>query len=157
MKIFIIMIVIFILVYGIPSILTHYLITKNSYTESYTKGYAGFWMRITAGLIDGLILATAGIILSMIGLVFLSFFIGWLYYSIFHSSKYQATLGMMVLRIRIYNELEERISFGRATGRYFTSGLSALIISIGFFMIGWTIRKQGLHDKIARTIHLVDN
>ena len=63
-------------------------------------------MRFAAGLIDGLILAAAGIILSMIGLVFLTLFIGWLYYSIFHSSKYQATLGMMVLRVRIYNELE---------------------------------------------------
>ena len=147
----------FLIIYGLPPILTHFLITKNPYTESYTKKYAGFWMRFAAGLIDGIILATAGIILSMIGLVFLSFFIGWLYYSIFHSSKYQATLGMMALRIKIYNELEDRISFGRATGRYFTSGLSAIILFIGFFMIGWTIRKQGLHDKIARTIHLVDN
>tara|TARA_X000001036_G_scaffold209615_1_gene197005 strand:+ start:331 stop:795 length:465 start_codon:yes stop_codon:yes gene_type:complete len=151
-----IILLIFLIIYGIPPILTHYLITKNPYDESYSKKYAGFWMRFAAGLIDGLILAAAGIILSMIGLVFLTLFIGWLYYSIFHSSKYQATLGMMVLRVRIYNELEGRISFGRATGRYFTSGLSAIILFIGFFMIGWTIRKQGLHDKIARTIHLVD-
>jgi uncharacterized RDD family membrane protein YckC len=63
---------------------------------------------------------------------------------------------MMALKIKIYNENEERISFGRATGRYFSSSLSALILLVGFFMVGWTLRKQGLHDKIARTIHLIE-
>ena len=48
------------------------------------------------------------------------------------------------------------IFFGRATGRYFSTPLSGLILLVGYFMIGWTLRKQGLHDKIARTIHLIE-
>jgi len=44
------------------------------------------------------------------------------------------------------------IGFGRATGRYFAKILSAIILCIGFIMIAFTQRKQGLHDMIANTL-----
>lgn len=44
-----------------------------------------------------------------------------------------------------------RISIARATGRHFAKFLNLLTLLIGFFMIGWTRRKQGLHDMIAGT------
>ena len=43
------------------------------------------------------------------------------------------------------------ISFGRATGRFFSKYLSALLLLIGYIMAGFTERKQALHDKIAKT------
>jgi uncharacterized RDD family membrane protein YckC len=42
-----------------------------------------------------------------------------------------------------------RISFGRATGRYFAKILSKMILMIGFLMAGFTQQKQALHDILA--------
>jgi uncharacterized RDD family membrane protein YckC len=48
-----------------------------------------------------------------------------------------------------------RVSFGRATGRYFGKILSGLILGIGFLMAGFTERKQALHDSIADCLVVV--
>ena len=50
------------------------------------------------------------------------------------------------------DENGERISFGRANGRYWSKILSAFILCIGFLMAGFTKKKQGLHDIIAGTL-----
>ena len=142
------------LIFGLAPLLTHLLIEKKLYPLKYQREYAGFWHRFAATLIDGLVLIVPCLLVSWIP--FMPFVLQWLYFSLFHSSQHQATLGMMALNIKIYNENEECISFGRATGRYFSTPLSALILFIGYFIIGWTLRKQGLHDKIARTIHLIE-
>ena len=149
-----IIIILYLIIFGLAPLLTHLLIVKSPYPNTYNRDYAGFWHRFAANIIDILVLILIWILLAFIPL--LPLIIPWLYYALFHSSKYQATLGMMALKIKIYNENEESISFGRATGRYFSTPLSGLILLIGYFMIGWTLRKQGLHDKIARTIHLIE-
>ncbi|MBS0186145.1 MAG: RDD family protein [Proteobacteria bacterium] len=76
----------------------------------------------------------------------------WLYYAFFQSSKYQATPGMMVLSMRIVTYAGEKISFWRASGRFLATYLSWMIAGIGFLMIAFTPRKQGLHDYIAKTL-----
>ena len=45
-----------------------------------------------------------------------------------------------------------RMTFGRATGRYFAKIISALTLGIGFLMVAWTDRKRGLHDMIDGTV-----
>ena len=149
-----IIIILYLIIFGLAPLLTHLLIVKSPYPNTYNRDYAGFWHRFAANIIDILILILPCLLVSIIPL--LPLVISWLYYALFHSSKYQATIGMMALKIKIYNENEGSISFGRATGRYFSTPLSGLILLIGYFMIGWTLRKQGLHDKIARTIHLIE-
>jgi uncharacterized RDD family membrane protein YckC len=47
-----------------------------------------------------------------------------------------------------------RISFGRATGRYFGKFISSLTLMIGYMMAGWTRRKQALHDIMAECLVL---
>ncbi len=78
--------------------------------------------------------------------------VAWLYYSWFQSSKYQATPGMMFFLIRITTYEGEKISFLRATGRFFASFLSAFFLGIGYIMMAFTPRKQALHDYIAKTL-----
>jgi uncharacterized RDD family membrane protein YckC len=78
----------------------------------------------------------------------------WLYFSICESSAWQATVGKLALGIRVVDEHGARLRFARATGRYFAKYLSTLIVFIGFLMVGWTRRKQGLHDMIAGTLVL---
>jgi uncharacterized RDD family membrane protein YckC len=52
----------------------------------------------------------------------------------------------------VTDESGQRISFGRASARYFAKIVSSMILLFGFFMIGWTERKRGLHDMIAGTL-----
>ena len=135
------------------------LIKKKHYKKpNRNKIYAGFWYRFLGGLIDYIILAIISIILAFIPIVgwILMIFLYWLYFAIQHSSKSQATLGMKALDIKIYSENLGKIGFWRASGNYFVSSLSALLLFIGFFMIGFTARKQGLHNFISRTIYLKD-
>ncbi|HEY2622277.1 MAG TPA: RDD family protein [Dyella sp.] len=78
----------------------------------------------------------------------------WLYFAVCESSAWQATIGKLALRIRVTDMQGQRISFLRAFGRYPAKYLSALILGVGFLMVGWTQRKQALHDLIANTLVL---
>jgi uncharacterized RDD family membrane protein YckC len=76
----------------------------------------------------------------------------WLYEAAMESSSKQATLGKMVLGMRVTDLQGNRISFARATVRHFSKYISAMIIFIGYIMAGFTDRKQALHDMIAGTL-----
>jgi uncharacterized RDD family membrane protein YckC len=76
----------------------------------------------------------------------------WLYFSLQESSSYQATPGKRALGLKVVDLEGRRLSLGRATARWFSKLLSGLICYIGFFMAGFTERKQALHDMIAGTL-----
>ena len=84
----------------------------------------------------------------------LSMVVGWLYFALMESSNKQATVGKIALNIRVTDLNGNRISFGRATARYFGKYLSAMIAMIGFIMAAFTKRKQALHDILAETLVL---
>ena len=73
----------------------------------------------------------------------------WLYFALMESSKHQGTLGKMVLKIKVTDVEGKRITFARATGRYFGKLLSGMILMIGYIMAGFTEKKQALHDILA--------
>ncbi len=93
-----------------------------------------------------------GLIIAAIGTWFFAILIvaigGWLYYALMESSK-GATLGKMVMNIHVVDMNGNRISFGRASGRYFGKILSYAICYVGFIMAGLTQQKQALHDIMA--------
>lgn len=154
--------------------------TEATITDDRPRGggqYAGFWLRAVAVLIDGLITGVAVFVVSFV----VGFAIGfssaasggdpvtaqvvsgligqgiavigaWLYFALMESSSMQATLGKKAMGLIVVDVDGQRITFGRATGRYFAKILSALILLIGYFMAGWTKRKQALHDMIASTL-----
>jgi len=112
--------------------------------------HAGFWRRVAARILDALILWIPSMVLGFLP------FIGpiiaaWLYFSLMECSSWQATLGKRAMGIKVTDEHGGRISFGRATGRYFAGFLSYIILLVGYMMAGWTGRKQALHDMIAST------
>jgi uncharacterized RDD family membrane protein YckC len=139
--------------------------------------YGGFWIRVVAAIIDTIILrvvvAPVGIIFGSLGLAggmmtgvphiglhllgggvtaLLLIFGSWLYEAFMESSSYQATLGKMIFGMKVTDLNGNRISFERATGRHFAKWLSAMILFIGYIMVGFTERKQGLHDLLAGTL-----
>lgn len=94
-------------------------------------------------------LGIAGILGSILGLILVIFLMGWLYFSLMESSKNQATLGKMALGLKVTDMEGGRISFARATGRYFGKIISGMILYIGYILAGITEKKQALHDMMA--------
>jgi len=141
-------------------------------------GYAGFWIRFVAFIIDAIIVrvvvAPIGMIFGIAGLAggmthgfphlgmaifgggvtfMFALVASWLYEALMESSSYQATLGKMIFGMKVTDLNGNRISFAQATGRHFAKLLS-WILFIGFIMVGFTERKQGLHDILAGTLVL---
>lgn len=73
----------------------------------------------------------------------------WIYFAGMESSNTQGTLGKMALGIKVTDLKGSKIDFGKATGRYFGKIISALIHLIGYIMVAFTQKKQGLHDIMA--------
>lgn len=140
--------------------------------------YAGFWLRFVAWIIDRIILQVAswiillpfmaslgfegffrgrpprpeevfGIVAHAFRFVFIMIAVSWLYYALLESSSWQGTLGKKALGLEVTDLAGRRVSFGRATGRYFGRIISGLILCVGFIMAGFTERKQALHDILA--------
>jgi len=140
--------------------------------------YAGFWLRFVAWTIDRIVLQVAGSIITLpfaasVGIRELmrthpsspedfiplfenmrKFFLiilvlEWLYYALLESSAWQATLGKKALGLEVTDLTGARVTFGRATGRYFARYISFFTIGIGYIMAGLTAKKQALHDMIA--------
>jgi len=119
------------------------------------RHFAGFWIRVLAYLVDGLILLVPATLLRYQlgnGGALLAVVVDWIYFAGLESSSSRATLGKMVVGVAVSDQDGNQISFGRATGRYFAKIISAITFGIGFLMIGWTDRKRGLHDMIAGTV-----
>jgi uncharacterized RDD family membrane protein YckC len=140
--------------------------------------YAGFWRRFWAYCIDNIIVVIAGIgagaVIAFILRInvalrgrslgsskqtwafflflIVSELISWLYWAFMESSPTQATLGKMALGIEVTDLKGSRLSFARATGRFFGKIISRIILYIGFMMAGWTEKKQALHDIMAGTL-----
>jgi uncharacterized RDD family membrane protein YckC len=118
--------------------------------------YGGFWIRFAAYFIDSLLLGIVSVVLRLllghIAGSLVAFVATWLYFAGMESSSTQATLGKMACGLRVTTDTGQRLSFARATGRFFAKLISAIILYIGFMMAGWTRRKQALHDMIASTL-----
>jgi uncharacterized RDD family membrane protein YckC len=154
------------------------------------EDYAGFWKRVAAYILDGIILYIPSLLIeklfggaaakatlqqaldsaagdasallaaehqyyiAMWPAMLLSALMVWLYFALCESSAWQATVGKLALGIRVTDLDGQRISFPRALGRYLGKMLSAFLLCIGFLMVAWTQRKQGLHDLLAKTLVL---
>jgi uncharacterized RDD family membrane protein YckC len=79
--------------------------------------------------------------------------ISWLYFAMMESSERQATFGKAMLNLRVTDINGNRLSFGHASGRYFSKIVTGLVpFAIGWIMAGFTQKKQALHDFIAGTV-----
>ena len=150
--------------------------------------YAGFWLRVVAALIDGLLIGIPFVVIAvvifasalpmlrdlgrepnpnpflLIGLFFprllllaaLGLVGTWLYWSLLESSSWQATVGKKALGLYVTDLTGARLTFGRASGRFFAGRGIAYVPSVGglYFLVdcimaGVTEKKQAVHDMIA--------
>lgn len=146
--------------------------------EGIAVEYAGFWMRLGAYLIDGIVLTIIGWIIGFVLALILVAIAGaaeateqatiavtvvvWLisiavsiaYYVCFWQWRGQ-TPGKMALGIKIIRTDGSPVTWSTAFIRYLGYIVSTIILLIGFIWIAFDGRKQGIHDKIADTYVII--
>lgn len=135
----------------------------------------GFWLRAVAFLVDlavvGALVAAGGVLVSVavqVGGWFSStpeLALEWLensarsclsaliilsYFTVFVGWRGQ-TPGKMLFRLSIVRASGDEVGYGRAFVRWIGQILSTLLLGIGFLMVAFSLKKQGLHDKLAGT------
>ncbi len=143
------------------------------------SSYGGFWRRLLAFIIDGLVIgavmmpfglglglahigaalngdmtreALVALIMASIFVWFIRVIVSWAYGAGFESSRLQATPGKMLLGLKVTDLEGRRITFLRATGRALGKWVSGALLGIGYLLVAFTDRKQGLHDLMAGTL-----
>ncbi len=143
--------------------------------------FAGFWSRAAARIIDLLIIIAAfnliyladrlgaeaglwtgiglgegsptGAGFSMAnvlrGLFFLTFPV---FYYVYLHATYGQTFGKMALKIRVMNEDGTPLDYRKAFLRWLGYFLCDLTFYIGYLWAAFDPRKQGLHDKVCKTV-----
>ncbi|MEK7072046.1 MAG: RDD family protein [Patescibacteria group bacterium] len=133
--------------------------------------YVGFLIRLVAKIIDWLILfvlllptylisflitgdpATENLpTLSMVYAVI--WFVILILYDIYFIKKYNATPGKMVMGIKVLRIDNSNITWGTSILRWFIYKLGSgwWVLFLGVLWIIWDDKKQGWHDKAAKTI-----
>jgi uncharacterized RDD family membrane protein YckC len=123
--------------------------------KEFALEYAGFWIRLSAGLIDLLIL---GSIVGIIGYFFpypavwvsggiIISFAYWLGFWIWRGQ----TPGKMAVNIKVIRTDSSPVKWQCAVYRCLGYIVSAMTLFIGFIWAAFDDRKQGLHDNIADT------
>jgi uncharacterized RDD family membrane protein YckC len=139
--------------------------------------YGGFWMRFVAMILDRLLIGvvtapfslaimfsvmkageavtmpeTGQMIVVIIGIGMLALLAQWLYFAIMESSERQATFGKQIMGLKVTDMDGQRLTFARASGRFFAKIISGMTLGIGFIIAAFTEKKQALHDMIAGTL-----
>ena len=137
--------------------------------------YAGFWLRLGAALIDGvlLVLLSVPFLLAIYGGDYLdpqareaaggmSILGGWDFFfnyvfpavvTILLWMKFQATPGKMAISAKIVDaKTGDKPTSAQCIGRYLAYFASAIPFGMGFLWVAFDKRKQGWHDKLAGTV-----
>ena len=168
--------------------------TSDYFNENKKLEFASFGKRVAAEIIDAIIFSFVNFILlgfyffkelSLEELTYetlstspefkeftlISAFINIFHFTVMESSRYQATLGKSLMKIKVGNEWGEKIEFGQAFIRnlgkaFFTllgfiplfspyAGTLGIIYMITCTRVIWDLNKQALHDKLSRTFVFV--
>lgn len=137
--------------------------------------YGGFWQRLAALLIDGVLIGVVTSIIMaivqrllwtaalsedaklawvLLAIAVTTLLLPLAYFAALEAGPWQATLGKRAMGLAVSDETGGRIGWGKSIGR----NISKLFISnfvtlgIGSLIAAFTDRKQALHDMIAGTV-----
>jgi len=117
---------------------------------------AGFWSRLAAALLDGILLGVVNVLLDIgVGRAgsLLALAIGIAYFGYLEGSSSGQTVGKRALGIRVIDfSTGGPIGFGRAVIRYFGRIVSTIPIFLGYFWMLWDKERQTWHDKFANDV-----
>jgi predicted Zn finger-like uncharacterized protein len=134
---------------------------------------AGFWVRVVGALTDIILVAVVDIVGSLLFSTAIRLLAGDLgphgdalratitgvfgtvlviAYYVFFTGYCGQTPGKMAIRVKVIRTDGSDIGYGRAFLREVIGKfLSWILLGIGYLMVAFDARKQGLHDKIADT------
>jgi uncharacterized RDD family membrane protein YckC len=121
---------------------------------------AGFWIRVVAYLIDGIILLIVETIINLAlrgnssAQLGINLLLGAVYFIYFWSSSSPfpgQTLGMKVLNLRVVRTDGSSLDFVQGLIRYVGIIISSIPLGLGLLWVAWDPNKQGWHDKMAGT------
>jgi uncharacterized RDD family membrane protein YckC len=123
--------------------------------KEFALEYAGFWVRLGAGVID---LLTLVFMVTIIAYFFFTPVI-WVTSGLVISAAYWVgfwvwrgqTPGKMALGIKVIRTDSSPVKWQCALCRFLGYIVSAVTLFIGFIWVAFDGRKQGIHDKIADT------
>lgn len=134
--------------------------------------FAGFVVRFAAFVIDFLILILISMIVGTVfglyvqaasvawNIEFISNVVGTLLnagYYVFMTYRYGATVGKMAFGLKVQSVQDEKLDVGTVIVREVMGKfISMILLGIGYFWIIFDKKKQGLHDKFAGTIVVID-
>lgn len=130
--------------------------------------FAGFWIRVGASLIDGILnaLIVFPVLVSIYGIEYfdsdgsfqgpmdflLTFTLPMIGTILFWRYK-SATPGKMAVAVRLVDATTgQPPSVGQCIGRYLAYFIAALPLGLGILWVAFDRRKQGWHDKLSGTV-----
>ncbi len=147
--------------------------------QTVEKFYAGFWVRLFAGLLDCIFLMPLCLLtiyfsgnsdfesliiqnntqsLEYLGATthnsfsnLITYGISIAYVTYFLTNKKQATFGKRIMGIYVGNRDGSKLSFAKAMARAAASILTATTIGLGFIIVIFTKEKISLHDFLCST------
>lgn len=106
--------------------------------------YAGFWVRLGAAIIDGILAAVTIYIYYLV--------------QIYLTGKDGRTVGKMLFKIKVIRTDGKPLGLGGAILREVIGKfISSIVIGIGYLWIIFDDNKQGWHDKIAESYVIYDD
>lgn len=154
-----------------PAYLSRVMASGSSATSKWH--YGGFWIRVAAMFIDGIIvgLAQAAIALAFFGTFGAQFIPGLtrsqpaglllgfqalsyalaITYEVSFLRYRGATPGKMATGLQVVRSNADSLGWGVSFGRYFMKLVSGMILGIGYIMAGFDSEKRALHDRVCDT------
>ena len=141
--------------------------TYSSAADPGTRAYGGFWIRLLAFMVDGLVIGALVAIVSLLAfgrgatqtwaLPTLETAVGFVYLTTCWSFLGGGqTLGMRLFGLRLIGTDGAPIGLGGAFMRWVGIVISAALLLLGLAWIAVDPRKQGWHDKLAGTVVVRD-
>lgn len=133
---------------------------------SYKYEYAGFWIRVLATIIDTVLVVALMTPISLFwdvnvdNITQQNFTLTDLFWQIFCAAisiflwiKYAGTPGKRLLGLKVLDEeTGNNLTVNQAILRYLGYIASSIVFCLGFIWIAFDSKKQGWHDKIAKTV-----
>jgi uncharacterized RDD family membrane protein YckC len=139
------------------------------------QNYAGFWIRVLAKFVDGLVLMLAlspflawflyvgfkrastepqsmSTAIDAASIIFqVAYLLLTVGYNVWFLGRYGATPGKMACKLRVVRPGGQPVTYPQALGRVLSEFISGLICDIGYIMAAFDSEKRTLHDRIAST------
>lgn len=123
--------------------------------------YASVWKRFFAFLIDAAVFAVLfwalAQVMDNVSLSVVLLVLVWLYYALLESSPVQASLGKIIMGIKVVDRRGRRLSFWQATERILSKLITNITFYFGFFIAAFDRQKQTLHDRISHSAVILKN